>query len=227
MNLPPTAPLRILLIPLAAHATRTASSRRPISSKTRSSSAISSAPTASSPMSNPRSPPTNRPRSAPSRALFDNRNSARPARNSPASSQETEKPTDPESRTFRNQPGDDLRHGQPLLPGRPPRRGPQGVPRGHPPLPALPPRPHQPRLPLHLQEQTDEALPMLQKAVELGENSARVYGLLGYCHLQRKKRRRRRERLPPGLPARSQLPRLETRPRPVAHGAGKTPKPPT
>lgn len=34
--------------------------------------------------------------------------------------------------------------------------------------------------------QTDEALPMLQKAIELGENSARVYGLLGYCHLLRK-----------------------------------------
>lgn len=31
--------------------------------------------------------------------------------------------------------------------------------------------------------QTDEALPMLQKAIELGENSARVYGLLGYCLL--------------------------------------------
>lgn len=31
--------------------------------------------------------------------------------------------------------------------------------------------------------QTDEAMPMLQKAIELGENSARVYGLLGYCHL--------------------------------------------
>jgi tetratricopeptide (TPR) repeat protein len=31
--------------------------------------------------------------------------------------------------------------------------------------------------------QTDEAMPMLQKAIELGENSARIYGLLGYCHL--------------------------------------------
>lgn len=31
--------------------------------------------------------------------------------------------------------------------------------------------------------QTSEALPMLQKAIQLGENSARVYGLLGYCHL--------------------------------------------
>ena len=34
--------------------------------------------------------------------------------------------------------------------------------------------------------QTDEAMPMLQKAIELGENSARVYGLLGYCHLLKK-----------------------------------------
>lgn len=34
--------------------------------------------------------------------------------------------------------------------------------------------------------QTDEAMPMLQKAIELGENSPRVYGLLGYCHLLRK-----------------------------------------
>ncbi len=33
---------------------------------------------------------------------------------------------------------------------------------------------------------TDEAMPMLQKAIELGENSARVYGLLGYCHLLKK-----------------------------------------
>ena len=36
------------------------------------------------------------------------------------------------------------------------------------------------------QNKTDEAMPMLQKAIELGENSARVYGLLGYCHLLRK-----------------------------------------
>jgi tetratricopeptide (TPR) repeat protein len=34
--------------------------------------------------------------------------------------------------------------------------------------------------------QTDEALPMLQKAIELGENSSRAYGLLGYCHLLKK-----------------------------------------
>ena len=34
--------------------------------------------------------------------------------------------------------------------------------------------------------QTDEALPMLQKSIELGENSSRVYGLLGYCHLLKK-----------------------------------------
>lgn len=34
--------------------------------------------------------------------------------------------------------------------------------------------------------QTDEAMPMLQKAIELGENSSRVYGLLGYCHLLKK-----------------------------------------
>ena len=34
--------------------------------------------------------------------------------------------------------------------------------------------------------QTDEALPMLQKSIELGENSSRVYGLLGYCHLLNK-----------------------------------------
>ncbi|MDP3852056.1 MAG: tetratricopeptide repeat protein [Luteolibacter sp.] len=34
--------------------------------------------------------------------------------------------------------------------------------------------------------QTDEATPMLQKAIELGENSARVYGLLGYCRLLKK-----------------------------------------
>ncbi len=34
--------------------------------------------------------------------------------------------------------------------------------------------------------QTDEAMPMLQKSIELGENSARVFGLLGYCHLLKK-----------------------------------------
>lgn len=34
--------------------------------------------------------------------------------------------------------------------------------------------------------QTDEALPMLQKSIELGETSARVYGMLGYCHLVKK-----------------------------------------
>lgn len=34
--------------------------------------------------------------------------------------------------------------------------------------------------------QTDEALPMLQRAIELGENSSRAYGLLGYCHLLKK-----------------------------------------
>lgn len=34
--------------------------------------------------------------------------------------------------------------------------------------------------------QLEEALPMLQKAVELGENSSRAYGLLGYCHLNKK-----------------------------------------
>ncbi|MEY5012423.1 MAG: hypothetical protein RLZ22_124 [Verrucomicrobiota bacterium] len=36
------------------------------------------------------------------------------------------------------------------------------------------------------QNKTAEAMPMLQKAIELGENSARVYGLLGYCHLLKK-----------------------------------------
>jgi tetratricopeptide (TPR) repeat protein len=36
------------------------------------------------------------------------------------------------------------------------------------------------------QNKTDEALPILQKAIELGENSARVCGLLGYCHLLKK-----------------------------------------
>lgn len=36
------------------------------------------------------------------------------------------------------------------------------------------------------QNKTDEAMPMLQKAVELGESSARVFGLLGYCHLLKK-----------------------------------------
>lgn len=34
--------------------------------------------------------------------------------------------------------------------------------------------------------QTDEAMPMLQKAIELGESSPRIYGLLGYCHLLKK-----------------------------------------
>ncbi len=34
--------------------------------------------------------------------------------------------------------------------------------------------------------QTDEALPMLQKSIELGETTARVYGMLGYCHLVKK-----------------------------------------
>lgn len=34
--------------------------------------------------------------------------------------------------------------------------------------------------------QTDLALPMLQRAVELGEVSSRVYGLIGYCHLLQK-----------------------------------------
>lgn len=34
--------------------------------------------------------------------------------------------------------------------------------------------------------QTDLALPMFQKAIELGESSSRVYGLIGYCHLLRK-----------------------------------------
>jgi tetratricopeptide (TPR) repeat protein len=36
------------------------------------------------------------------------------------------------------------------------------------------------------QNKTDEAIPILQKAIELGETSARVYGLLGYCHLLKK-----------------------------------------
>jgi tetratricopeptide (TPR) repeat protein len=36
------------------------------------------------------------------------------------------------------------------------------------------------------QNKMDEAMPMLQKAVELGENSARVYSLLGYGHLLKK-----------------------------------------
>ena len=36
------------------------------------------------------------------------------------------------------------------------------------------------------QNQTDLALPMFQRAVELGESSGRVYGLIGYCHLLRK-----------------------------------------
>jgi tetratricopeptide (TPR) repeat protein len=34
--------------------------------------------------------------------------------------------------------------------------------------------------------QIDQALPMFQKAVELGESSSRVYGLIGYCHLSRR-----------------------------------------
>lgn len=33
------------------------------------------------------------------------------------------------------------------------------------------------------QNKTSEALPMLQRAIELGENAARAHGLLGYCHL--------------------------------------------
>ena len=36
------------------------------------------------------------------------------------------------------------------------------------------------------QNKINEAMPMLQKAIELGENSARVYGLLGYGHLHQK-----------------------------------------
>jgi tetratricopeptide (TPR) repeat protein len=36
------------------------------------------------------------------------------------------------------------------------------------------------------QNKMEEAMPMLQKAIELGENSARVYGLLGYSHLLKK-----------------------------------------
>lgn len=37
---------------------------------------------------------------------------------------------------------------------------------------------------LHIsRNELTEALPMLQKAIELGENSARAYGLLGFCHL--------------------------------------------
>lgn len=40
---------------------------------------------------------------------------------------------------------------------------------------------------LHVsRDRMDEALPMLQKAVELGENSSRVYGLMGYCHMLKK-----------------------------------------
>lgn len=34
--------------------------------------------------------------------------------------------------------------------------------------------------------QTNEALPLLQKSIELGETTARVYGMLGYCHLVKK-----------------------------------------
>ena len=36
------------------------------------------------------------------------------------------------------------------------------------------------------QNKMEEAMPMLQRAIELGENSARVFGLLGYCHLLKK-----------------------------------------
>jgi tetratricopeptide (TPR) repeat protein len=37
---------------------------------------------------------------------------------------------------------------------------------------------------LHISKnELTEALPMLQKAIELGENSSRAYGLLAYCHL--------------------------------------------
>jgi len=40
---------------------------------------------------------------------------------------------------------------------------------------------------LHVsQNRLDEALPMLQKSIELGETSPRVFGLLGYVHLSRK-----------------------------------------
>jgi tetratricopeptide (TPR) repeat protein len=35
-------------------------------------------------------------------------------------------------------------------------------------------------------ERFDDAMPMLQKAVELGENSHRAWGLLGYCNLLKK-----------------------------------------
>ncbi|MBX3742062.1 MAG: tetratricopeptide repeat protein [Akkermansiaceae bacterium] len=34
--------------------------------------------------------------------------------------------------------------------------------------------------------QIEEAVPMMQKAIELGETGARTYGLLGYCYLQQK-----------------------------------------
>jgi len=37
---------------------------------------------------------------------------------------------------------------------------------------------------LHIsRNELTEALPILQKAIELGENSSRAYGLLGFCHL--------------------------------------------
>ena len=40
---------------------------------------------------------------------------------------------------------------------------------------------------LHISKnELDQALPVLQKAVELGETSPRVYGMLGYCYLQDK-----------------------------------------
>jgi tetratricopeptide (TPR) repeat protein len=40
---------------------------------------------------------------------------------------------------------------------------------------------------LHISKnEVDEALPMLQKAIELGENPAARYGVLGYCHLLQK-----------------------------------------
>jgi tetratricopeptide (TPR) repeat protein len=35
-------------------------------------------------------------------------------------------------------------------------------------------------------EKFDDAMPMLQKAIELGENSHRTWGLMGYCHLLKK-----------------------------------------
>ncbi|RYD64637.1 MAG: tetratricopeptide repeat protein, partial [Verrucomicrobiaceae bacterium] len=36
------------------------------------------------------------------------------------------------------------------------------------------------------QNKLEDALPVLQKAVELGESSPRAYGMLGYCYLQQK-----------------------------------------